>query len=169
MVTEIELLKTITEKKKTSGKYKKWNNSLFEDIKIMPTSDKGDVCEEFMYELCKKLIDENAIRNPNTRDEWDVMVLRNKIEVKMATEDTSGCFQFNGIRYHRKYDFLLVLGISPNNLYFNIYTGADVKSQKIGNLVSMEKGAVGSQKLTRKKSQLHDISKFKEIVKEVLG
>jgi len=169
MVTETELLKSIANKKIKSGKYAKWDNSLFEDIKNMPTSDKGDVGEEFIFELCKKLIDKKTQRNPNTRDEWDVKVLGQRIEVKTATEDTSGSFQFNGIRYHRIYDFLLVLGVSPNNIYFNIYTGADVKAQKIGNLVSMEKGAVGSQKLTRKKSQLYDISKFKEKVNEVLS
>ena len=163
--TPLEILKRIANLK---TKPSKWDSSSFGFIKSLPTSNIGEVGEEFIFEMCVKLIDKETERNPHARDEYDVKILKKKVEVKTATEDTSGSFQFNGIRYHRKYDYLLVLGISPENIYFNFYTGSDVKSQKIGNLVSMEKGAVGSQKLTRKKSQLHDISRFKEILNKEL-
>ncbi len=164
-MNELKLLREIAEKKKPQSK---WTGSTFEIIKNMPTSNKGEVGEEFIFQLSKKLVDKNTSINPNKRDAYDMTILKKKIEIKIATEDTAGNFQFNGIRYHRKYDFLLVLGISPENVYFNIYNAADVKTQKIGILVPMEKGAVGTQKLTRKKDQLPNISKFNTIVTEVL-
>ena len=165
MKTPVEILKRIADSK---SKLDKWDGSTFGFIKRLPTSNIGEIGEEFILELCKMFIDNNAELNPKSRDEFDIKILNKKVEIKTATEDTSGSFQFNGIRYHRKYDYLLVLGISPDTIYFNFYTAADVKSQKIGNLVSMEKGAVGSQKLTRKKAQLHEISHFEKILKEEL-
>ncbi len=119
--------------------------------------------------MCKILIDKDTEKNPHSKDEYDIKIFNKKVEVKTATEDTSGSFQFNGIRYHRRYDFLLVLGISPENIYFNFYSAASVKSQEVGNLVSMEKGAVGSQKLTRQKHQLYDISEFKNTIKKIIN
>lgn len=41
-------------------------------------------------------------------------------ELKMATEDVHGSFQFNHIRYHRPYDALLCLGIAPENILFDV-------------------------------------------------
>lgn len=161
----LKLLKEIAEKKKPQSK---WVGSTFEIIKNMPTSSKGEVGEEFIFQLSKELIDKNVSINPHKRNAYDMTILHKKVEIKIATEDTAGSFQFNGIRFHRIYDFLLVLGISPENVYFNIYSAADIKTQKIGILVPMEKGAVGNQKLTRKKEQLYNISKFKTIVTKVL-
>jgi len=166
METPLEILKRIADLK---SKPNKWDGSVFGFIKKFPTSNIGEIGEEFILEMCKNFIDKNAEINPKSRDEYDIKIRNKKVEIKTATEDTSGSFQFNGIRYHRKYDYLLVLGISPDKIYFNFYSAADVKSQKIGNLVSMEKGAVGSQKLTRKKSQLHDISCFRKIINEELN
>lgn len=164
---EGSLLLTIA---KSRIKKNKWDGAFFEDIKKASTTEKGDIGEEFIVELCKLTgIDKSAKLNKNKRDSFDSIILNKKLEIKTATEDTNNCFQFNGIRYHRKYEFLIVLGISPDNIYFNIYNSADVKSQKVGNLVSMEKGAVGSQKLTRKKSQLLPISEFKNQILSVLN
>jgi len=165
MEDELTLLRNIAEKRNNPSK---WTNSTFEIIKQMTTSDKGEIGEEFIYVMCVSLVDKGAKRNPHSRDAYDIKVLGKTIEVKTATEDTHNKFQFNGIRYQRIYDFLLVLGIAPNNVYFNIYTSADVKTQKIGVLVPMEKGTVGSHKLTRGIPQLFDIPQFKQVITKVL-
>jgi len=36
--------------------------------------------------------------------------------------DTSGGFQFNGIRKNRKYDILFCLGVGPNEFYHTVKT-----------------------------------------------
>ena len=165
MLHELVILQSIAN---NGNKTSKWNDSMFEPIKRMSTSEKGEVGEKFIYALCVDLVDKNAERNPHSRDAYDIKVHGKKIEVKTATEDVNGKFQFNGIRYQRVYDFLLVLGISPNTAYFNIYTSADIKTQKIGVLVPMEKGTVGSHKLTRGTVQLFDISQFRQVMTKVL-
>ena len=131
----------------------KWLGSTFEQLKKMPTTSKGTVIEDFVYEmLCQSNF--GTIEKNSKKGEWDVKMDNKTIEVKLATEDTSECFQFNGIRYHRSYDFVLVVGVSPEDIYFNFYKASDIKAGHIGKLVGMEKGAVGSNKLTRKKNQM---------------
>jgi len=136
----------------------------------MTSTDKGSTGEEFIFELTKRLVDKNAKYVGNIRESYDIVIFNKKIEIKTSTEDTSEHFQFNGIRFYRKYDYLLVLGISPNDIFFNIYNASDIKAQKIGVLVPMEKGAGkdSSHKLTRTKQQLYNISRFKEILEKVL-
>ncbi|HRN50138.1 MAG TPA: hypothetical protein PLC52_05000 [Anaerolineales bacterium] len=89
-----------------------------------------------------------------------------KFELKTATEDVSGSFQFNHIRYHRPYDAVLCLGVTPNNLYFGVWSKAEITTGKAGRLVSMEKGGNASHKLTKKLSSLLPISKFEQIIND---
>ncbi|MCY4614390.1 MAG: hypothetical protein OXB94_12335 [Nitrospira sp.] len=57
--------------------------------------------------------------------------------MKTASEDKGGSFQFNHIRLDRKYDYLLCLGISPTNIFFNAWTKGAVAENKAGTLVRM--------------------------------
>jgi len=68
-------------------------------------------------------------------------------ELKTATEDIGGSFQFNHLRYHREYDAVLCIGIAPSDIYMGSWTKADVATGAAGKLVSMEKGANASYKL----------------------
>ena len=80
----------------------------------------------------------------------------------------NGSFQFNHVRYHRNYDALICLGISPDDLFFDMWTASDVKTGKAGSLVTMEKGANASFKLTKKKAKLLSINKFINKVDEII-
>ena len=55
-------------------------------------------------------------------------------ELKTATEDVHGNFQFNHIRHHRVYDAVLCVGISPDAIYFYAWSKADVATGRAGNL-----------------------------------
>jgi hypothetical protein len=81
-------------------------------------------------------------------------------EIKMATEDVSGNFQFNHIRYDYKYDWLLCLGIAPSSILFDIWSKGDVATDKAGSLVSMGGGQNSSFKLTKPKKSLRPIVEF---------
>jgi hypothetical protein len=164
METPIEILKRIA---KTKTVPNKWDGSAFGFIKQMSSSTKGNIGEEFICELCMKF-DDKVKRNPKARDSFDILILGKKVEVKVATEDTSNCFQFNGIRYHRKYDYVLALGIAPENIYFNVYEKGALATGIAGNLVTMEKGTTGSYKLTKKRTDLYDISDFRKVVIELI-
>ena len=99
---------------------------------------------------------------------WDINIGGVKFELKTATEDTGRHFQFNHIRYHRKYDAVLCLGVAPNDLYFGVWSKADIATGKAGNLATMEKGANASYKLTKNPSGLFPIKDFEHTIKDFI-
>lgn len=56
------------------------------------------------------------------------------------------------------------MGVSPEDIYFNVWSKADVSTGKAGSLVSMEKAGNASYKLTKKANQLHNIDKFQNVM-----
>jgi len=89
--------------------------------------------------------------------DYDLDINNKKFEIKMATEDQGGNFQFNHLRYDYKYHFVLCLGVSPDSILFKIYSKADLATGKAGSLVSMGRGQNSSFKLTKPKSTLMNI------------
>lgn len=150
-----------------NNNHSKWNTGDYKDIKILANTKVGDVGEDFISKLCDELNipyvfplndkGEHARTSP-----WDIKISDITFELKTATEDVNGSFQFNHIRYHRKYDAVMCFGISPDSLYFNLWSKADITTGKAGNLVSMEKNANASYKLTKKPNSLFNISSFEE-------
>lgn len=145
----------------------KWVGAPFEAIKRVSNSKVGSVGQEFLEKLCKKFgyvceFPENKKGEKAKQSPWDIKLENIEFELKTATEDVSGMFQFNHIRYHRAYDALICLGISPADIYFGVWSKADLTTGKAGNLVSMEKEANASYKLSKKASSLHPIEKFKD-------
>ena len=146
----------------------KWDNSKFENIKLIPNTQVGQVGQEFMVKVCET-IGFDYKEPEGTQSPWDIMIKDVTFEIKAATEDVIGNFQFNHIRYHRSYDALICIGISPEMINFNCWTAAEVKTNKAGNLVTMEKGANASFKLTKKKSDLFPFSKINEELNRVIS
>src|SRR3954468_5169261 len=99
MCDPLELLLRIAKEKTKLGK---WDKQPLELIKIMANSTKGDLGEMFIFEYSRALGFEVAERRSRLGD-YDVKINGKEFEVKMATEDISGCFQFNHIRYDYKY------------------------------------------------------------------
>lgn len=148
----------------------KWKEGDFIGIKTVSNTKVGSVGQDFIESLCNTFLIPCSfpLRKDNTRvtqSPWDIEIYGIKFELKTATEDTSGSFQFNHIRYHRPYDAVLCLGITPNELYFGLWSKADVTTGKAGKLVTMEKGANASYKLTKKPSGLFPISDFEQKIK----
>lgn len=163
MIDPLNILLGIAQEKSTDGK---WHNKPLYLIKIMPNSTKGDLGEMFILKYCTALGFDVAEKHSRLGD-YDVKINKKTFEVKMATEDISGHFQFNHIRYDYKYDFLLCLGISPEEILFEIYTKSDLVTGKAGSLVSMGRGQNSSFKLTKAKSALRHINEFKEAITEI--
>lgn len=147
----------------------KWDYGDFVEIKKISNTNVGAVGQEFIESVCEELkipfeTPKNK-KNKSARSPWDIKINNIQFELKTATEDTGDKFQFNHIRYHRDYHALLCLGVSPNNLYFNLWSKADVVTKKAGNLVTMEKGANASYKLTKSKHELLPIESFEDTIK----
>lgn len=141
----------------------KWTGQPFEAIKTLPTTNKGDAGERFVERYAKALGMETQKKKSRPGD-TDLKILKKAFEVKMATEDISGSFQFNHIRLDFKYDFLLCVGVSPNAIRFGIWTKAQVATDKAGHLVRMGKGHNADWKLTKRGNELMNIKHFKRVI-----
>ncbi len=151
----------------------KWVDATYEHIKRISNSKVGDVGENFIEKLCTELGFEVVFPTDGNgkklkQSPWDVKINDIEFELKTASEDVSMAFQFNHIRYHRPYDAVLCLGIAPESMYFNLWSKADIVTGKAGKLVSMEKGANASYKLTKKIVDLHEIDMLQEKLTEFI-
>ncbi len=139
---------------------KKWTDKPFFIIKILANTSKGDLAEEFIVRYCKQLgftLEDKATR----LGDYDKVINGKRFEIKMATEDVSGNFQFNHLRYDYKYDGVICIGVSPDSILFDIYSKGDLATGKAGTLVSMGRGQNSSFKLTKSKASLKPINRFK--------
>ena len=151
-----ELFKKSIEKFPNSNK---WSSGCFCRIKTISNTNVGNVGEDFILEY-SKLLGLNAVLSEN-RTSWDIKINNIKYELKTATEDVHGKFQFNHFRTHRLYDAAICLGVSPNELYVDVISKSELMEKP---LVSMERGANASYKWTRTKEELHKITSFKDLI-----
>ena len=145
----------------------KWIDKPCYSVKILGNSSKGDLAEEFIVQYCREL--GFQVEDKKTRlGDYDKIIEGKKFEIKMATEDLTGNFQFNHLRYDYKYDGVICIGVSPDSILFEIYSKSEIATGKAGNLVSMGRGQNSSFKLTKPKSSLKPIGEFKEKLKTFL-
>jgi len=167
MIQTISPLKLLIRIAKEKHVDKKWTDKPLYLIKILANSSKGDLAEEFVMVYCKAL--GFKVEDKKTRlGDYDKIINGKKFEIKMATEDLTGNFQFNHIRYDYKYDWVICLGVSPDSILFEIYSKAEIATEKAGNLVSMGRGQNSSFKLTKPKNTLKPISEFNDELKSLL-
>jgi len=153
---------------------KKWLGSRNEGIKIVSNTAVGKVGQAFVESICIALgipftVPRNTLGKLLNQSPWDIAILGKQFELKTATEDVSGCFQFNHIRYHRPYDAAIFVGIAPDLILLDSWSKADLVTGKAGRLVSMEAGANASYKFTRRPSQLHPIKSFESRVRTLVA
>ena len=150
----------------------KWIDSTFERIKRLSNTKVGDIGQDFVEKLCKSVGLNYAIPKKKSGEReknspWDIRIEGIEFELKTATEDVNGSFQFNHIRYHRDYDALLCLGITPEEIFFSAWSKADLATSKVGRLIPMEKGTNASHKLTKKPNQLYSIEQFNKRIRDL--
>lgn len=153
---------------------KKWLDARFENIKIVSNTKVGQIGQAFVESLCEALglpffapTDDKGKKL--NQSPWDIAILGKQFELKTATEDVNGNFQFNHIRYHRRYDAALFIGVAPNQILFDCWSKADLLTEKAGRLVSMEAGGNASYKYSRRSAQLHPIDEFERRVRTLIA
>lgn len=145
----------------------KWTGAPFEKIKRLSNTKVGDVGQDFVERLCEALefdceFPENTKGRRARNSPWDIRVEGATFELKTATEDVNGAFQFNHIRYHRTYDGVLCVGIGPDVILFDAWSKADVVTGKAGTLASMDAGSSATHKLTKRRELLRPIAEFED-------
>lgn len=155
--------------------HSKWVGSPFESIKRISNTKVGDIGQDFVEELCSELdldcdFPEKTAKGTRSRQSpWDIRIEGVTFELKTATEDVHGSFQFNHVRYHREYQALLCVGIAPACVLFDAWTKADVVTGKAGNLVTMDKGSSATHKLTKRQGQLMPIGEFEDRILDLIA
>ena len=145
-----------------------WVGSELESFRSVANTNRGDIGEEFVARYLR-LQSVAVEKSPSRNREWDIKIFDQKLEVKTASQDSGGSFQFNHIRLDRKYQFLLCLGVLPNEIMFGIWSKGEVAEGKAGTLVRMAEGQSITFKLTKKPSHLQPIDCMPDVIKSKLG
>ena len=146
----------------------KWQNAALGGIKLLSNSHVGSVGQDFVRDWCESL-EISWQGPPGAQNPWDARIAGLTFEVKTATEDVNGSFQFNHIRHHREYQALLCLGIAPNEILFDAWRKGDVAEGLAGHLVTMDKNSSATWKLTKKRADLLPIAEFEAKISQILA
>lgn len=107
-----------------------WKNSKHEEVRSLGNDHSGQVGEEFIVKLLRHL--GNEVNHTNSTDPrhkgWDMICTsasldRAKLEVKTATLGKDGrMFQHENLEKHRNYEGIILLDITPEEIYITIST-----------------------------------------------
>ncbi len=156
------MLEVIQEHTPTS----KWFGATLEPFRQVANTNRGDIGEEFIF----RYLSNSGItvgKGVSRIEAWDLEVGSLKFEVKTASEDRGGSFQFNHIRLDRNYDYLLCLGIRPEEILFNGWRKGEVSEGDAGSLVRMAEGQSVTHKLTKRPRDMRKIEELPDWVRGV--
>lgn len=133
----------------------RWKNSKYESIKTASTTSKGKFGEAFTTHLLNRMGFESEVVNGG-RGDFDIKIINLgvKLEHKLATLDTNDYFQLNAIDKDKDYDYVFCLGVTPNEMVFDIIT----KSWLTSNLTTNMTKAKGGYKLMRRLDSMIELT-----------
>jgi hypothetical protein len=149
----VELLATII---KEHAPKDIWQGSPVLGYRILGNTNRGEIGEEFVRRYLKEaeiVVSKGGRRTSLT----DMLIAGYAFEVKTASLGANGTFQFNHVRMDRKYEYLLCLGICPQEIVFNMWRKGEVAEGTAGTLVRMAEGQSVTYKLTKKLSDMKPI------------
>ena len=89
--------------------------------------------------------------------------------VKTVSLGANSTFQFNHVRLARRYDYLLCLGICPDQIVFNIWRKGEVAEEGAGRLVRMAEGQSVTYNITKKLEDMQPIEELPELLRATLS
>ncbi|MYA67237.1 MAG: hypothetical protein F4Y22_08290, partial [Gammaproteobacteria bacterium] len=105
-----------------------WQDSPLAEYRMLGNTNRGEIGEEFVRRYLRTF--NFDVGNGNRTSRTDLQVNGRAFEVKTASLGAKGTFQFNHVRLDREYEYLLCLGICPNELRFNIWRKGEVAEGK---------------------------------------
>lgn len=165
IVTPIDLMIAIINEHTTRSI---WTDSPLEGYKqLRGNTTRGEVGEEFIA----RYLTQSGIaadRRGSRVAPVDLQIAGRLCEVKTASLGENGTFQFNHVRRDKPYQYLLCLGVCPNQLVFGAWPKEDVEQGRAGTLVHMAEGQRTTLKLTKKLADLRPIEELVPWVNAVL-
>lgn len=161
-MTPIELMATVIREQTPENI---WHDSPLAGYRRLGNTNRGEIGEEFV----RRYLREHSIDvgNGARTSKVDFTVGQLGFEVKTASLGVNGTFQFNHVRLDRDYDYLLCLGICPQQIVFNMWRKGAVAEGAAGRLVRMAEGQAVTYKLTKKLDDMVAIEQMPPWVRRV--
>lgn len=161
-MTPIELMATIIREQTPENI---WHDSPLAGYRLLGNTNRGEIGEEFVR---RYLLEHGiAVGNGNRTSKVDFTVGEIGFEVKTASLGVNGTFQFNHVRLDRDYDYLMCLGICPQQIVFNMWRKGVVAERGAGRLVRMAEGQAVTYKLTKKLGDMVGIEEMPSWVRRI--
>ena len=169
-----KLLLEIIENKYRELQLEKSTQDRFYKIKFFEGNAIGQIGEKFVKEFFDELQIPLDEERETIHDEYDILSQGRKIEIKTARQGLrSKTFQFNGINPSYNHDFIIFIGLTSVNAFYQVvdeaahyvhqkrkyYLRVDGQNRQ---LVSMNPGNSVNYKLTLPLSKMKPISSFAE-------
>lgn len=135
-----------------------WQGSPLLGYRHLGNTNRGEIGEEFVRRYLKKA--GITVGNGGRTSRTDMQIAGHAFEVKTASLGANGTFQFNHVRLDRHYEYLLCLGICPEEIVFNIWGKGQVAEGDAGSLVRMAEGQAVTYKITKKLSDMRPIAEL---------
>ena len=136
-----------------------WTNAPLESFRRVANTNRGDIGEEFVRRYLEAF-GIVADRVGSRISAADLKIGGKLFEVKTASEDKGGSFQFNHVRLDRTYDYLFCLGVPPSSILFDAWRKGAVSEGSAGTLVRMAEGQSVTFKLTKKPATMKTIEEL---------
>jgi hypothetical protein len=143
-----------------------WLESPLQGYRSLGNTNRGEIGEEFIRQYLKAAGLE--VGNGNRTSITDVKIAGHPFEIKTASLGANGTFQFNHVRLDRNYEYLLCLGICPQEIVYNMWRKGDVAEGKAGKLVRMAEGQAVTWKLTKQLSTMMPIEHLPDNLRIIL-
>ena len=161
-MTPVELMATIIREQTPENI---WHDSPLAGYRRLGNTNRGEIGEEFVRRYLRE--HDIDVENGNRTSRVDFTVGRMGFEVKTASLGVNGTFQFNHVRLDRNYDYLLCLGICPQQIVFNMWRKGVVAEGGAGRLVRMAEGQAVTYKLTKKLGDMVAIEELPSWVRRI--
>ncbi|MCY4173631.1 MAG: hypothetical protein OXF25_06135 [Cyanobacteria bacterium MAG CAR3_bin_5] len=144
-----------------------WRDSPLIGYRMLGNTNRGEIGEEFV----RRYLEYNGIKTESggRTSKTDLLIGSLQFEIKTASLGGNGTFQFNHVRLDRDYDYLLCLGICPQDIVFNIWRKGMVAERKAGNLVRMAEGQGVTFKITKRLDEMSPVRSLPEMIRAVLS
>jgi hypothetical protein len=132
-----------------------WQGSPLIGYRKLGNTNRGEIGEEFIPRYLKQARIE--VGNGKRTSTTDMKISGRRFEIKTASMGANKTFQFNHVRLDRNYQYLLLLGICPNQIVYGMWRKGDVAEELAGHMVRMAEGQAVTYKITKKLADLAPI------------
>ena len=143
-----------------------WRDSPLVGYRMLGNTNRGAIGEEFIRRFLA--LNDIEVRNGGRTSRTDLRVAAVRFEVKTASLGANGTFQFNHVRMDRDYDYLLCLGICPNEVVFEMWRKGAVAENRAGTLVRMAEGQAVTYKLTKRLDDMESIAQLPDRIRQAI-